>query len=90
LSKGAKDKHDREILAALGILQIQVWFAGDASLGSIWAPILETVQNSIPASEEVVKYLLSFHGKHDENLEAVTTLLENNLQYITPSTVWIL
>jgi hypothetical protein len=56
----------------------------------IWAPILEIIQNSIPASEEVVSYLLSFHGQHDENLDEVRALLENNLQYVTPSTVWLL
>ena len=44
----------------------------------------------MPAAEKVTKYLLSFHGHRDEDLNEVRELLENNLAYITPSTVWIL
>ena len=48
------------------------------------------VAQSVPAAEKVVSYLLSFHGNNEEIPEEVRTLLEDNLSYITPSTVWIL
>ena len=44
----------------------------------------------MPAAEAVIDYLLSFHGKREEDREEIRELLENNLAYITPSTVWML
>ena len=44
----------------------------------------------MPASERIANYLLAFHGHRDEELDETRELLEENIAYVTPSTVWML
>ena len=91
LIKVAVDQEDKKILEVLGILQLWVWHAGDISLGSQWSQVLSRVAICKDAAADIVKYLLSFFsGKTRDATEEIKGILEYNLAYITPTTVWTL
>ena len=77
-------------MEALGILQLWVWCAGEINLGATWSPLLGIVATYKPACEAVVTYLLSFLDKKSENSELLRVVLEENVGFITPSTLWVM
>ena len=89
LCKDVVDEDDKRMLEALGILQI--WALCKRTQPTIvsWSPVLERVAHHYPSTKSVVNYLLAMFSNKEISSE-VSKLLQENLGYLTASTIWLL
>ena len=89
LAKESIDAYDVNMREGLGILQLLVMHKNPDLLGGKWSPIMKKISTCEDASKKVTEYLLSSYAKKDQQ-EELQQYLQTNLQYITPSTYWLL